>query len=332
MGYPNAIDMSYRESQDLIASLRVELAEAFLAQREAERIQGELADERREESSRRVALQAKLAQVRNLAVTATDATAAGDLARLRLITAYLDGVVHFPDVEVTTPTPQVIEDFWRDEPLAQTSSALWWREPDLGIKAAVQRAVDKQADDILAECSGWPLASVLARIADDAQRRARIDARRVRCHDDAHDPDRRHRRAEGRLMVTRAEYAREILHEAGLPENLNNHVALVAWMQAEGSKARYNPLATTRPEPGATDFNTSHVKNYVSLAQGVKATVDTLHNGKYEAILHQLRTVQPATATLTAVVHSQWGTKVADPLRFVTDVRAAWSALAYREI
>lgn len=91
----------------------------------------------------RAALQAKLDQVRNLASTATNATADGDLARCRLIAAYVDGYVHMADDSTKRePTQAEREEFWGDPPA---------RRHDFGLRAAIQRAVDEQAQELLRE-------------------------------------------------------------------------------------------------------------------------------------------------------------------------------------
>lgn len=69
-----------------------------------------------------------------------------------------------------------------------------------------------------------------------------------------------------------------------------NYAFLHQWKQCEGGTARDNPLNTTEPMPGATDYNSAGVKNYVSGTQGIDATYLTLINGHYNGIVHDLRT------------------------------------------
>lgn len=115
-------------------------------------------------------------------------------------------------------------------------------------------------------------------------------------------------------MTTRLAFAQALLAEIGAPDTERNRWALVSWMQAEGSAARFNPLATTQDYPGATDFNSVHVKNYVSLADGVAATAKTLNYGAdrdlygYRPIRRRLRENAWARNTLKAVEESAWGT------------------------
>jgi hypothetical protein len=131
-------------------------------------------------------------------------------------------------------------------------------------------------------------------------------------------------------MGDRGDFARRVLAVGGWPTALNNHVSLVGWMAGEGTAAKFNPLATTRPEPGSTPFNTVPVQNYVSWEQGVKATVDTLKNGRYAAILACLRAHDVAAVTLAAVDASDWGTSFGgDPQGFADGVEARWSLYAF---
>jgi hypothetical protein len=62
----------------------------------------------------------------------------------------------------------------------------------------------------------------------------------------------------------------------GLPHTRPVHDFLQGWANVEGTKARFNPLATTLTQPGATNFNSVGVKNYPTPDAGVQATADTL--------------------------------------------------------
>lgn len=86
---------------------------------------------------------------------------------------------------------------------------------------------------------------------------------------------------------------------------------LRAWQSCEGGSAAFNPLNTTQPEPGATDYNSVHVKNYPSQEVGLRATVATLTNGFYPGIVRDLRmgTYTPAAIVArNAAEFSKWGT------------------------
>jgi hypothetical protein len=60
--------------------------------------------------------------------------------------------------------------------------------------------------------------------------------------------------------------------------------------------------------PGATDFNSVGVKTYVSIQQGLEATVITITNGLYENILAALRDGTSSCASADALLNSPWGT------------------------
>jgi hypothetical protein len=81
-----------------------------------------------------------------------------------------------------------------------------------------------------------------------------------------------------------------------------------AWQRAEGTPAAFNPLATTRHAPGATDMNEVGVKNFRSYEQGLQATIDTLRNGLYGNVLAALRDGTSATRVAQAIADSPWGT------------------------
>ena len=107
-------------------------------------------------------------------------------------------------------------------------------------------------------------------------------------------------------------WARALLGYLGMPLTSQNLTAITAWELAEGgnwfNSARYNPLDTTMPEPGATVMNGVGVKAYTSWAEGFTATVATLHNGLYGAILAALQNGNDAVAVAAAVAASPWGT------------------------
>jgi hypothetical protein len=109
-----------------------------------------------------------------------------------------------------------------------------------------------------------------------------------------------------------------LLRQLMLPVTQDNVAALTAWEMAEGghwnNTAHYNPLNTTQPEPGATSMNSVGVKAYVSWAQGFLATIVTLHNGRYDAILAALASGNDASAVAQAVAASPWGTGNFAPL------------------
>lgn len=99
------------------------------------------------------------------------------------------------------------------------------------------------------------------------------------------------------MSYTRAQFVTDVLHGIGNANPAQNVIGwCVAWSLAETghptatySGAAYNLLNTTQPEAGTTDFNSAGVKNYASYSQGVAATVTTLQNGYYPALLAALR-------------------------------------------
>lgn len=107
-------------------------------------------------------------------------------------------------------------------------------------------------------------------------------------------------------------WARQLLAALGLPMTRNNETFLMLWAQAEGGfrqgAAHWNPLNTTQPAAGATDYNSVGVKNYPSERAGIAATAATLNNGRYGAVLDALRR-SDIKAAAKAVVASPWGTK-----------------------
>jgi peptidoglycan hydrolase CwlO-like protein len=108
--------------------------------------------------------------------------------------------------------------------------------------------------------------------------------------------------------LTFGQWADRMLGELRAPVARNNLVVMVAWQVAEYTQARWNPLATTYPMPGATEFNSSGVRNYVSLGQGLDATRLTLQHCcyGYEQILVNLaRNADPMT-TAEAINASRW--------------------------
>lgn len=133
-------------------------------------------------------------------------------------------------------------------------------------------------------------------------------------------------------MATRIEFARDVLSQGNWAHHVNNYVSLLCWMEAEGTAAQNNPFATTRPEPGATKFNSSSVRNYPTYQLGVKATIETLKNGLYKDIVSNLAKGSVAQDTLTAVENSKWGTHFDKLGSFIDHVRTDWTKYAFKSI
>jgi len=103
-------------------------------------------------------------------------------------------------------------------------------------------------------------------------------------------------------------WQQQVLAGVKAPVTPQNLQFLNAWAQAEGGSAANNPFNTTQSAPGATSYNSVGVRNFVSPAQGVQATIDTLNNGNYANILGALRNGSSAMSAAQAVANSPWGT------------------------
>lgn len=110
------------------------------------------------------------------------------------------------------------------------------------------------------------------------------------------------------MTVSYGEWGEAFMRYIGAPVVRNNLIVMVAWAATEGTQATWNPLATTMPAEGATDFNSHRVKNYNSMEQGLDATLRTLrrpgHN--YEAILDGLERGAEPMETGHAIQQSDW--------------------------
>lgn len=109
--------------------------------------------------------------------------------------------------------------------------------------------------------------------------------------------------------VDPGQWAHDFLTKLGMPVTTENMRAMKAWQQAEGTAARFNPLATTQGGfAGATNFNSVGVKNYTNYADGLAANVKVIQNGKYPNVLAALRSGNDAMAVARAIKQSPWGT------------------------
>ena len=95
------------------------------------------------------------------------------------------------------------------------------------------------------------------------------------------------------------------------PANKETRKLFVAWATAEGGTAQWNPLNTTEPMIGATDYNQAHVKNYPTPIHGISATALTLQLEPYHSLWLDL---QRGTYTAVQLVNRNahcfdtWGT------------------------
>lgn len=113
-----------------------------------------------------------------------------------------------------------------------------------------------------------------------------------------------------------------------------------AWGLAEGTEARNNPFATTREDPqyGNPDYfnrlGTGGVQNYRDLRTGIRASIDTIKNGHYNALVDLIKDPNATAEDMAkAVANSPWGTGTG-VLRVLGastgDIEAAASASAQR--
>lgn len=85
------------------------------------------------------------------------------------------------------------------------------------------------------------------------------------------------------------DFARRVLARLGAPASANNLAFLAGWFKREGTKAAYNPLATTLDYGQNTKFNSVGVRNYADLNTGVEATARTISSHYYPGILADLK-------------------------------------------
>lgn len=114
------------------------------------------------------------------------------------------------------------------------------------------------------------------------------------------------------MAPTPQTWASSLLQRLGIHQTPGAIQALTGWERAEGghwnNQARYNPLNTTQPAPGAGNTGSQgNIKQYTSWGQGLDATVQTLRNGRYGGILHALQTGDPG-AVASAIGQTPWGT------------------------
>jgi cell wall-associated NlpC family hydrolase len=117
--------------------------------------------------------------------------------------------------------------------------------------------------------------------------------------------------ASSTTINTPTDFANTVLQKLGIAANPGNVAGLVAWENAEGGNWHnpdtYNPLNTTQQYGGSHGTNGPGVQAYNSWVDGIAATLQTLNNGRYGAILQALRGSDPQ-AIEQAVASSPWGT------------------------
>lgn len=97
-----------------------------------------------------------------------------------------------------------------------------------------------------------------------------------------------------------------------------------AWARAEGGTATWNPLNTTEPMPGATNYNSAGVKNYSTPITGISATAITLALEPYHTLWVALQSAKSSGMTARELVAAHesafntWGTGAAHVLALLT--------------
>lgn len=107
------------------------------------------------------------------------------------------------------------------------------------------------------------------------------------------------------------EFLKDVLKGLGVSSPNESQIRFMkAWRQHEGAKATYNPFNTTQSAPGATNYNSVKVKNFINRSQGLKATLQTLNNGRYGAIITAIKNIKTdddINNAMQAVNDSPWG-------------------------
>ena len=123
------------------------------------------------------------------------------------------------------------------------------------------------------------------------------------------------------MTVTYGEWATTFLQECSLSVTNITLTATLAWMVSEyaievplNQRALNNPLDTKEPYPNATDFHSLGVKNYATMDDGLSATLRTIENGDYGAILAAYATATNPFDITNAIVASPWGSKPTFPI------------------
>jgi len=107
-------------------------------------------------------------------------------------------------------------------------------------------------------------------------------------------------------ITTKGGWSQALLVALGAPVTTTNMAFISAWIDREGTRARWNPLATTQGGYGETGtINSIGVREYDTAEHGIQATVHTLRNGHYPTILASIMAGNP-TASLGAA--TEWQT------------------------
>lgn len=124
-------------------------------------------------------------------------------------------------------------------------------------------------------------------------------------------------------------WAADLLGRLGLTPTANRLTNLLAWALTEGGWFNgdlFNPINTTQPEPGSHGTNAPGVQTFPTYEEGMTATLVTLHNGHYQAILDALGADAGPNDFAAAVTSSPWGTQA---IAASTFTQAAADVAAY---
>jgi hypothetical protein len=126
------------------------------------------------------------------------------------------------------------------------------------------------------------------------------------------------------------EWAKAILTGLGYEDQPNSEIALVCWMVKEGgtSGGSSNPLNTKQPGKGKQLAN--GVWAYDDNNAGLDATVKTLKNGYYNAIIAALKANRDYVTTCRYVDSSVWGTKGATTVAVSVKASGGASGALYK--
>jgi len=108
--------------------------------------------------------------------------------------------------------------------------------------------------------------------------------------------------------LTDKNFYMKLLQSLGAPVSDENMKFMYAWRQAEGKGGKNNPFNTTWNLNGSTTMNSDGVRNYLTLEDGMVATVKTLKNGRYGCILNGLRNDIGAANIAKCESLKTWGT------------------------
>jgi len=104
-------------------------------------------------------------------------------------------------------------------------------------------------------------------------------------------------------------WQKQILLGINAPITPANLTYLNAWQRAEGGNYQNNPFNTTLRTPAQIGpANSAGVRGYASPQAGIKATINTLQNGRYANIITALRQGTNAMSAADALANSPWGT------------------------